>query len=140
MKKILIVDDEDLINKRSYNNIKSQYILLNDPDVFRDELEIDEYGKVDIYLKPFSKEKSDLATNECVMIRYPYMKITDMKIPFAKPCSAMCIIEKNEFVYDKESIIIHRGTALLIRSFRTGERLGRCKRYGREPCRQDSGR
>lgn len=90
-----IIDDEDLINKRSYNNIKSQYILLNDPDVFRDELEIDEYGKVDIYLKPFSKEKSDLATNECVMIRYPYMKIKSLPRISNVPCSAMCIIGDN---------------------------------------------
>lgn len=90
-----IIDDEDLINKRSYNNIKSQYILLNDSDVFRDELEIDEYGKVDIYLKPFSKEKSDLATNECVMIRYPYMKIKSLPRISNVPCSAMCIIGDN---------------------------------------------
>lgn len=90
-----IIDNEDLINKRSYNNIKSQYILLNDPDVFRSELEIDDYGKVDIYLKPFSKEKADLATNECVMIRYPYMKIKSLSRISNVPCSAMCIIGDN---------------------------------------------
>lgn len=90
-----IIDDENLINKRSYNNIKSQYILLNDSDVFRDELEIDDYGKVDIYLKPFSKENSDLATNECVMIRYPYMKIKSLPRISNVPCSAMCIIGDN---------------------------------------------
>lgn len=90
-----IIDDEDLVNKRSYNNIKSQYILLSDSDVFRDELMIDEYGKVDIYLKPFSKEKADLATNECVMIRYPYMKIKSLSRISNVPCSAMCIIGDN---------------------------------------------
>lgn len=90
-----IIDNEDLINKRSYNNIKSQYILLNDPDVFRSELEIDDYGKVDIFLKPFSKEKADLATNECVMIRYPYMKIKSLSRISNVPCSAMCIIGDN---------------------------------------------
>lgn len=91
-----IIDDVNLIDKRRYNNIKSQYILLNDSDVFRDELEIDEYGKVDIYLKPFSKEKSDLATNECVMIRYPYMKIKSLSKISNVPCSAMCIIGDNK--------------------------------------------
>lgn len=90
-----IVDDEDLIVKKNYNNIKSQYILLSDPEVYRDELEIDDYGKVDIYLKPFSKEKSDLATNECVMIRYPYMKIKSLTRISNVPCSAMCIIGDN---------------------------------------------
>lgn len=90
-----IIDNEDLINKRSYNNIKSQYILLNDPDVFRSELEIDDYGKIDIYLKPFSKEKADLATKECVMIRYPYMKIKSLPKISNVPCSAMCIIGDN---------------------------------------------
>ena len=91
-----IVDNEEYIIKRNYNNIKSQFILLNDSDVFHDELEIDDYGKVDIYLKPFSKEKSDLATNECVMIRYPYMKIKSIPRISNVPCSAMCIIGDNE--------------------------------------------
>jgi hypothetical protein len=89
-----IIDNEDYILKRSYNNIKSQYILLNDPSVFRDSLEIEDYGKVDIFLKGFSKEESDLATNECVMIRYPYMKIKTLRISNV-PCSAMCIIGDN---------------------------------------------
>ena len=43
-----IVENEDYILKRSYNNIKSQYILLTDPSVFKNTLEIEDYGKVDI--------------------------------------------------------------------------------------------
>lgn len=91
----IIIDNEDLIIKRNYSNIKSQYLLLSDSEVFRDELEIDDYGKVDIYLKSFGKEKSDLATNECVMIRYPYMKIKTLPRISNVPCSAMCIIGDN---------------------------------------------
>lgn len=90
-----IVDDEDLVIKKSYSNIKSQYLLLSDEEVFRNELDIEDYGKVSIYLKPFSKDKSELATNECVMIRYPYMKIKSLPRISNVPCSAMCIIGDN---------------------------------------------
>ena len=90
-----IVDNEDYIVKRNYNNIKSQYLLLSDTEVFHNVLEIEDYGKVDIYLKAYSKEKSDLATNECVMIRYPYMKIKSIPRISNVPCSAMCIIGNN---------------------------------------------
>ncbi len=90
-----IIDNEDYILKRSFNNIKSQYILLTDPNVFRNTLDIEDYGKVDIFLKGFSKEESDLATNECVMIRYPYMKIKTLPRISNVPCSAMCIIGDN---------------------------------------------
>ena len=77
-------------------NIIGQYILLNDATVYKKEIDIKGYGIIKIKLKDFNKQEEYLATNKCIMIRYPYMKITDMKIPFAKPCSAMCIIEKNE--------------------------------------------
>lgn len=90
-----LIENDDYILKRSYNNIKSQYILLTDPDVFKNTLEIEDYGKVDILLKGFSKEESDLATNECVMIRYPYMKIKTLPRISNVPCSAMCIIGDN---------------------------------------------
>ena len=90
-----LIENDDYILKRSYNNIKSQYILLTDLDVFKNTLEIEDYGKVDILLKGFSKEESDLATNECVMIRYPYMKIKTLPRISNVPCSAMCIIGDN---------------------------------------------
>lgn len=90
-----LIENDDYILKRSYNNIKSQYILLTDPNVFKNTLEIEDYGKVDILLKGFSKDESDLATNECVMIRYPYMKIKTLPRISNVPCSAMCIIGDN---------------------------------------------
>ncbi|HIT21451.1 MAG TPA: hypothetical protein IAB56_00570 [Candidatus Scybalousia intestinigallinarum] len=90
-----LIENDDYILKRSYNNIKSQYILLTDSDVFKNTLEIEDYGKVDILLKGFSKDESDLATNECVMIRYPYMKIKTLPRISNVPCSAMCIIGDN---------------------------------------------
>ena len=90
-----IIENDDYILKRSYNNVKSQYILLTDSNVFKNTLEIEDYGKVDILLKGFSKDESDLATNECVMIRYPYMKIKTLPRISNVPCSAMCIIGDN---------------------------------------------
>ena len=84
------------INESEKRNIIGQYILLNDATVFNKEVDIKGYGSIKILLKDFNKQEEQLATNKCIMVRYPYMKITNMKIPFAKPCSAMCIIEKNE--------------------------------------------
>lgn len=84
------------ISESEKRNIIGQYILLNDATVFKKEIGIKDYGSIKILLKDFNKQEEQLATNKCIMVRYPYMKITDMKIPFAKPCSAMCIIEKNE--------------------------------------------
>ena len=84
------------ITESEKRNIIGQYILLNDATVFKKEVDIHGYGNIKILLKDFNRQEESLATNKCIMVRYPYMKITDMKIPFAKPCLAMCIIEKNE--------------------------------------------
>lgn len=91
-----IVNNEDLITKKYQSSIRSQYILLSDPNVYKEEISILEYGKVNLYLKSFPKDESYLATNECVMIRYPYMKITSLKGISSIPCSAMCIIPNNQ--------------------------------------------
>lgn len=91
-----IVYNDSYIIPSEKKNILGQYILLNNDFVHTKDINIRGYGNVKIYLKDFDKQEENLATNKCVMIRYPYMKITDFKIPFAKPCSALCIIEKNE--------------------------------------------
>lgn len=84
------------INESEKRSIIGQYILLNDTRTFKKDIDIEGYGLIRILLIDFDKKEEQLATNKCIMVRYPYMKITDMKIPFAKPCSAMCIIEKNQ--------------------------------------------
>lgn len=84
-----IVYNDELITKKFQSSIKSQYILLNDPTVYKEKIQISEYGEVELYLKSFSKDESYLATNECVMIRYPYMKITSLRGISSIPCSAM---------------------------------------------------
>ena len=91
-----IIYNDSYIIPSEKKNIMAQYILLNNDFVHTKSVNIKGYGEVKIYLKDFDKQEENLATNKCVMVRYPYMKITDFKIPFAKPCSALCIIEKNE--------------------------------------------
>ena len=40
-------------------------------------------------------DKIELATKKCVMVRYPLMKIKEIKNISHVPCSALCIIPKN---------------------------------------------
>ena len=91
-----VVFDEELINKKDRKSIISQYLLLTDKEHrFEDVIEVEGYGKADLYLLEFDKEHEHLATNGCVMIRYPYMKIKDLSKISSLPCSAMCIIRDN---------------------------------------------
>lgn len=87
--------ESEYIDNRQYNSIKSQFILLTDPNVFKRSITIEDYGNIDVYVKAFKKEESSLATYNCVMIRYPYMKIKENKRISQIPCSAMCIIGDN---------------------------------------------
>lgn len=91
-----VVYNEDLINKKDRKSIISQYLLLTDKEHrFEDVIEIEGYGKADLYLLEFDKEHEQFATNRCVMIRYPFMKIKDLPKISSLPCSAMCIIRDN---------------------------------------------
>jgi alpha/beta superfamily hydrolase len=92
-----VVYNEDLINKKDRKSIISQYLLLTDKENrYEDVIEVEGYGKADLYLLEFDKEHENLATNGCVMIRYPYMKIKDLQKVSSLPCSAMCIIQDND--------------------------------------------
>lgn len=91
-----IVENEELIVKNMRKSIFSQYILVCEGEgVFTKELDILGYGKVKVFARSFGREQSDLATNNCVMIRYPYMKIKAFPGISTMPCSAICIIEDN---------------------------------------------
>ena len=90
-----VIENQDNILKTSYKNIKSQYILLTDNTVHKREMDIDGLGTATIYLKEFENDEDELATNNCVMIRYPYMKITTLTSISSVPCSALCIIGDN---------------------------------------------
>lgn len=91
-----VIENEQLILNTFKNKIKSQYLLLaGKDDVNIKEVDIDGTGMVKILIKLFKREESSLATNECVMIRYPYMKIKTIKSVANIPYSAMCIIQEN---------------------------------------------
>lgn len=90
--KDIVFDDTLITTKTAKSSIRSQYILLKDPSVLKEELMIEDFGTVTIYLKGFSREEQHLATNNCIMIRQPLMKIKEFKSVAATPCSAMCII------------------------------------------------
>ncbi len=92
-----IVYNDSLINSKIKKSIVSQYLLLTDEEHrFEDVITIEDYGTAKLYLMEFDSNHEDLATNDCVMIRYPYMKIKDIKKISTLPCSAMCIIENND--------------------------------------------
>ncbi len=92
-----IISNEDYILKSSRKDIIAQYTLLTDEiNVHKEILEIDGYGSVELYVKGYSKEEINMATNSCVMIRYPYMKITTKNNISSIPCSAICIIGNNK--------------------------------------------
>ena len=91
-----IVFDDSLINKNVKKSVVSQYLLLTDKEHrFEDTITIDDYGTAKLFLLEFNGEMESYATNDCVMIRYPYMKIKDISKISSLPCSAMCIIENN---------------------------------------------
>lgn len=91
-----IIKNDTLITNNRQNSIYSQFILIQESEgVFTKEVDIMGYGNIKIFVKSFNKETANLATNECVMIRYPYMKIKERKGISTLPCSAMCIIGNN---------------------------------------------
>ncbi|MBQ3334757.1 MAG: hypothetical protein IJG85_04100 [Eubacteriaceae bacterium] len=92
-----IVFNETFISKNMRKSIISQFLLLTDKENrFEDVITVREYGTARLYLIEFSGEKEQYATNDCVMIRYPYMKIKEHRRISSLPCSALCIIEDNE--------------------------------------------
>ena len=78
-------------------NIKAQYDLLTGSDVYTETLSFPEIGDIKVLLKTYKREDADSATKQCVMVRYPHMKIRTMNKVSSVPCSAMCIIEQGPF-------------------------------------------
>lgn len=92
-----IVENDNIITKNLRKSIISQYLLICEGEgVYAKEFDILGYGNVKVFVKGFGRENSDLATNNCIMIRYPYMKIKAITGISNIPCSAMCIIEENQ--------------------------------------------
>lgn len=90
-----VVFDEDLIKKDLKKSIVSQFLLLTDKDRTEDRIDIEGYGDATLYLLEMSGENEEFATNNVVMIRYPYMKIKCSPKMSTIPCAAMLIIGDN---------------------------------------------
>ena len=83
--------------KIEYREIRAQYELLQDDgSVIVEELPIDENNTVTVYLKQYGQQDEGNATKHCVMVRYPYMKITYISPGAFLPFSALCVIHDNE--------------------------------------------
>lgn len=87
----------DLVATKEKANIISQYRLISNEnnDVKRFDIETD-YGTLDLYVLPLSKSEEDIATNKCVMVRYPFMKIKTLPLSSNIRVSALCIIKNDE--------------------------------------------
>ncbi len=83
--------------KTELREIRAQYELLQgDESVIVRELQIDESNSVTVYLKQYGQQDEGNATKHCVMVRYPYMKITYINPGAFLPFSALCVIHENE--------------------------------------------
>lgn len=84
--------------KTELREIHAQYELLQDHEsvIVQDLKIINETNSVTVYLKRYGQQDEVKATNRCVMVRYPYMKITYIKLGALLPVSALCIIQDND--------------------------------------------
>ena len=87
----------DLVATKERANIISQYRLISNEnnDVQRFDIETD-YGTLDLYVLPLSKNEEEIATRKCVMVRYPFMKIKTLPLSSNIRVSALCIIKNDE--------------------------------------------
>ena len=91
-----IINKRTFIKNRDYKSIFAQYSLLYDDKNYHKTHTIDGLGEFDIFIKSYNHKESGQATNSCMMVRYPYMKIKDLKNLTHIPHSAMCVINKDE--------------------------------------------
>lgn len=69
--------------------------MQDDDSVVVKELQIDDDNTVTVYLKQYGQQDEGNATKHCVMVRYPYMKITYINPGAFLPFSALCVIHDN---------------------------------------------
>lgn len=93
-----IIENNSLIigKAKDIKNIKAQYQLLSDSTIVPHDIDMGVYGTAKLYLKAYNKDEAEKSTQECTMIRYPYMKITALKNIVHVPFSAACVIEDNK--------------------------------------------
>lgn len=87
---------EKVCSKRLYKDIQAQYSLLFEDDILKKTICLSELGDIEVFVKKYDQINSDKATQRCVFVRYPYMKIKMSETLSKLPFSAMCIIGDNE--------------------------------------------
>lgn len=95
-----IIFDSTFQNERTKTEIKgirAQYELLNgDDSVSIQDIPIGENNIVTVYMKQYTAQEEANATKQCIMVRYPNMKITHITTGSFIPFSALCIIGDND--------------------------------------------
>jgi hypothetical protein len=91
-----IIDKKIYIRQKEYNSIQSQFELLTSPNVFSQVFDYEGYGKFELKIKGYNHQEVYKAVNNCLMVRYPYMKIKSFENLTHIPHSAICIIGDNE--------------------------------------------
>ena len=71
-------------------------MLTDKENRFEDKIFVENIGEATLYTLAYDDVNSNLATNSCVMIRYPYMKIKEINKISTIPCSVMCVIGDNK--------------------------------------------
>lgn len=97
--KNLIYDDEfeKERTKTEIKEIHAQFELLSlGEGVTSKILNIGGHSEVTVYVKQYDSQQESNSTKQCVMVRYPYMKIKRIKTGAFVPFSALCVIEDNE--------------------------------------------
>ena len=93
-----VINNPTLLSTKSkyVKSIKSQYELLTDNNIKPHKIDMKSYGDAHVFLKAYNKDEAEMATQECTMIRYPYMKIKSLNNIAHVPFSAVCVIGDNK--------------------------------------------
>ena len=86
--------DKVEIGEKAKKALLAQYELLSSDEIPFDTIELpNDYGEIKIKVKLYNPQTNDIVSNQCDIIRHPYMKIK--KYAPEIPClySAVCVIE-----------------------------------------------
>ena len=100
---------EQIVNSLGNDNvtkiIKSQFYLISQRyKTIKKCVKIGDYGEAVFYGAILPEDKKEEASMKCTFIRYPYMRIKELKVSKSMPVSMMCIIEDNELNHLLRSI------------------------------------
>jgi hypothetical protein len=102
-----IINNNDFssgLGKRLYRDIKAQYELLSGGEgIYTKDFFVNE-NKISMFVKRHTSSNEKEATKQCVLIRYPYMKITYTSTSAYIPYSAVCVIHDGKLAQDLKLI------------------------------------